>query len=219
MLGCQGKYASLACLLSLLALATLGCTADRGHPSATSTDDSGADPAGDPDVNCRAGSFGGDLDPPLTSFALLEACVTGIPPNGRVVEYLNFTSADGALELRVARRWIEGSAVGETFVLELAGFALNDHGSTVCITCPAHLGYAYSHHNWQDQATAVVADTEYMLTMVFNLVGPGSWTDDLTAVRISAGSQLWGPVPLVAVSCATDPPGDANFCVMRPRID
>ena len=46
----------------------------------------------------------------------------------------------------------------------------------------------------------------------------GAWSDDVAAVDVATSTFLWGPETMSAVSCETDPPGDPNFCMLRPRI-
>jgi hypothetical protein len=200
-----------------LILAGAVCVAACAAPA--NNDPGGDANGGDGTGSCDPGAWWGDFgDGDVAAFALLEACVTGLPPYGRVVEYLNFANASGWRRVRIARRWIDGPTVGETLALELAGFAIVDEGAVACLLCPSDLDYAYGHHNWQEQATAQSGTTEYQLTMVYGVVS-GAWNDDLTAVDTASSAIRFGPEPLTAVSCATDPPGNPNFCMLRPRID
>lgn len=179
----------------LLVLCTLGLAACDDAPG----DDTATDTSG-------------DVATPTT----LEACVRDVPTNGRVVEYLTLESADATTRVRIARRVTDGQTVGETFALELAAFGLERDGALVCIGDPARLDYVWGHHNWDETATATAEDgTAYALRLQLQVTEELVWQDTLEA----RGAAAWGPLELDATDCATDPPGDLNFCLQRPRSD
>jgi hypothetical protein len=136
---------------------------------------------------------------------------------GRTVEYLTFSgdagSGDaGQLSARIARRVTDGTTVGETFALELAGFALDFQDELICVLDLGQMEYQWGHHNWDETATITHQGTEYVLTLRYYAAGAPEWTDELTATGVS----VWGPLRLTATACSTDPPNDANFCMGRP---
>lgn len=201
-------------LLVLVAMFALAACDDEGTPQ-DSPDTSDATSA---DATPDTSSSDTTADTTPVEPTTLEACVRDVPPQGRVVEYLTLASQEPALRVRLARRVTDGMAVGETFALELAAFGLEEDGELkACIHDPAQLDYVWGHHNWNETATATDGDITWEVRLVIDFSGLDlAWTDTLEA---RGGAAPFGPLPLTATDCATDPPGDLNFCMRRPRSD
>ena len=174
--------------LSLLVLGTTGlfaCAAPRGDG-----------PAGD--------------DPPPPAGDDFESCIPAADNGPIFKETLTLSGENGALLVRIVRRPGDGPTIGETFALQLLGFAMQEGGElTACVTDPAALSYVYEHHNWDDQAIAEASPSRTLtLSMTYDVV-TSTWTDVLD------DSSTDEDVVLATDACASEGPSPANGCFRR----
>lgn len=162
-----------------------------------------------------------DQDPPANvprGFGL-DACFADVTaPETGFVEILTLVSTDPALRVRLARRPGDGAAVGETFAFELVRFGYEDEQTQRCIKATERLSYRYGHHNWDDEATVIDEDREYLVTMKYLLTAEDArWADALT-IRAPGGAVIAGPINLRDGGCRSLP-YDLNPCFRRMRTD
>lgn len=205
-------------LRSLLALLVVflfvGC--DDGDGDASGDDAStSADASATSDTSSGDDTAGGGHDwvaDPTTLAECTDGYVHSLP-----YEILELATDDASVAVRFLRFIGDGTAIGETFPLELGAFAIERDGELDCVRDPAALGYVFGHHNWDERADVTLDDgTTVSLTMRYTFTDTDVvWEDTLSAT----GSAPLEATPLVARECRSVPSGDLNFCLMRPRVD
>jgi len=199
-----------AIALTLLTLSACDDAEDTGDG------DSDA-PAGDTRATDTRPSQDGATD--VSSPATLADCVADVPLAAGLNETMFLASAEGDTRVAIVRRVIEGTAVGETFPLDLGAFGLVREGSLTCVRAASELTYEWGHHNWDETMTIDrPAGGTYVVTMQLDTVNFSDWINTIEA-RDASGATLWGPLDLVAETCATEPAGDLNFCQQGTRTD
>jgi hypothetical protein len=104
------------------------------------------------------------------------------------------------LELGIVRYVPSGSLNDLQFTLQR--FALVRAGVGECVSDPARLKYAASHHNWDDKMTAN-AQNETWVVAASSAAGV-----DWTVEGRAGGALAWGPIALTIASCERkDSPG------------
>ncbi|MCP4502589.1 MAG: hypothetical protein GY822_21790 [Deltaproteobacteria bacterium] len=109
-----------------------------------------------------------------------------------LLRFVNEDDSDPSVEVTLTRDYIE-AGVGESAIYALERMSLTLQGLDVCVTDPAALDYANTHHNWFDDAIVEVDGIIYTLKM--QLV-TGGWEDVLTGEN-AAGDVVFGPAALV----------------------
>ncbi len=96
---------------------------------------------------------------------------------------------DGTRTVLVYRTW-DGPGGGRTARYLPAGFGLDDGVQVHCVADEDRLGYAWTHHNWEDEAWARSGEVTWRLAMVLDL--EGGWTFALTT-EDQNGTVIDGP--------------------------
>ncbi len=113
--------------------------------------------------------------------------------------FLVFDKESEGLAVLIVRHW-EAQGAGMSAIYSLAAFAITHEGTTRCLNDTALFDYENSHHNWIDQATAVVDELTWTLGIRFQpeddpVTSPWVWTFPLEA-KDDAGTSVVGPVLL-----------------------
>jgi hypothetical protein len=140
--------------------------------------------------------------PPLCDDGPHEAAECGfhedLPEDWNWRELIN---PDEGLDVIVVREII-GSGPGMTAQYALRGFALVKDGCLYCVQDEDALSYTAGHHNWFDDADALIEGVKHRLHAQFQPSDPDDplskwvWSYDLTGYDPDTDEVLWGPIPL-----------------------
>jgi|GEM_PF-1201766 len=182
-------------ILFAVTLALLATTACPSPPSPDGGVDAGAIDAGAiDDVDA------GDVDGGMSHDDLCaEQPDEDNPTRFYERNLLRFAAPDDAgVDVEVTLTRLPVDWVGESSVYALQRLSVATSEGTVCITDPDDLDYVNSHHNFEDDAVAVIDGDTHLLQMRItwdNVTGEREWIDTYS-VTDADGDVVVGPVRL-----------------------
>lgn len=153
-----------------------------------SGDDTGPADTGDPPPACEGGPYA------ATDCGLHEDI-------DDTWNYRRFQNDDGGIDAIIVREPV-GSGPGETTEYALRGFGLVKDGCLTCVSDDDALSYTTGHHNWMDDADALIEGVVHRVHMQYqpedpdDYTSPWVWSYWLEGVDPATDDRQWGAIDL-----------------------